>query len=453
MKNQTPIYMRLQNLILTLLVLPLTVLAQEPNKQIYSFNLQQAVDYAKEYNFSVRNAKLDVMQSKKKVNEVTAYGLPQINASANLINNVQIPSQLVPNFIPGAPDEFLEVQFGLPFTSNITLSANQLIFDGTFFLGLKASKEFVNLSKLNENRTEIETEVNVSKAYYLVLLLDANERLIKNNITTLTKTRDEIQQLFKTGFTEKVDVDRLNLQLSNLSLQHDKVRDQSNIARMFLKIQMGMNVSDSVVLTDNLENLFANKKVTAFESNVNYLNRVEYKLLKQQYTLNQLDRKRYLVGYAPTVYGFAQHVENAFGNDFGSLYNKFFPGTSVGLSLSLPIFDGLRKHAQTQQATISMSKTENDIRLFENVVDQQVFQARTNFLRTTQQLEIQQGNLNLAEDIYKKAELKYKNGVGSSLELTTAQTDLENARTNLLTTAYEFFVAEIELKQALGMIK
>ncbi len=236
-------------------------------------------------------------------------------------------------------------------------------------------------------------------------------------------------------------------------MQHDKVRDQSNIARMFLKIQMGMNVSDSVVLTDNLENLFANKKVTAFESNVNYLNRVEYKLLKQQYTLNQLDRKRYLVGYAPTVYGFAQHVENAFGNDFGSLYNKFFPGTSVGLSLSLPIFDGLRKHAQTQQATISMSKTENDIRLFENVVDQQVFQARTNFLRTTQQLEIQQGNLNLAEDIYKKAELKYKNGVGSSLELTTAQTDLENARTNLLTTAYEFFVAEIELKQALGMIK
>jgi outer membrane protein TolC len=218
---------------------------------------------------------------------------------------------------------------------------------------------------------------------------------------------------------------------------------------------MGLPITDSVVLTDNLQDLFANKKVTAFENETKYDNRVEYKLLKQQYSLNQLDKKRYLVGYMPTLYAFANQQYNAFASEgnFPNLYNKLYPGTNIGLSLNLPIFDGFRKHALTQQADISITKTENNMRLFENVVDQQVYQARTNFLRTTQQLEIQQSNLKLAEEIYSKAELKYKNGVGSSLELTTSQSDLENARTNLLTTAYEFFVAEIELKKALGMIK
>lgn len=447
--------MRPQKRIFILILLLFSINAIAQQKQIYTYSLQQAVDYAKQHNYDLRNAKLDVLQSQKKVNEVTAYGLPQINASANLINNIQIASQLVPNFVPGAPEEFLEIKFGVPYTSNISIGANQLVFDGTFFLGLKASKEFVNLSKLNENRTEIETEVNVSKAYYGVLLLDANESLIKSNIQSLTKTRDDLQQLFNNGFTEKIDVDRLTLQLSNLNLQHDKIRDQSNVLRMLLKIQMGLPITDSVVLTDNLQDLFANKKVTAFENETKYDNRVEYKLLKQQYSLNQLDKKRYLVGYMPTLYAFANQQYNAFASEgnFPNLYNKFYPGTNIGLSLNLPIFDGFRKHALTQQADISITKTENNMRLFENVVDQQVYQARTNFLRTTQQLEIQQSNLKLAEEIYSKAELKYKNGVGSSLELTTSQSDLENARTNLLTTAYEFFVAEIELKKALGMIK
>jgi outer membrane protein TolC len=124
----------------------------------------------------------------------------------------------------------------------------------------------------------------------------------------------------------------------------------------------------------------------------------------------------------------------------------------VGLSLNVPIFDGFRKLAQTQQSTISITKTENDIKNFENAINLQVFQAKSTYIRSKQQLEIQRGNLKLAEDIYAKMELKYKNGVGSSLELTSAQTDLENARTNLLATVYEYFVAELDFKQALGTI-
>jgi outer membrane protein TolC len=165
-----------------------------------------------------------------------------------------------------------------------------------------------------------------------------------------------------------------------------------------------------------------------------------------------MDKRRYLVGYMPSIFLFASHQQNAFGDDFSGLFETFYPGTAVGLSVSLPLFDGFRKHAQAQQASISITQTENDIKNFENVINQQVYQAKSSYIRSKQQLDIQRDNLKLAEDIYSKMELKYKNGVGSSLELTSSQADLENARTNMLSTVYEFFVAELELKKALGII-
>ncbi|MCF8275063.1 MAG: TolC family protein [Flavobacteriaceae bacterium] len=420
--------------------------------QPQSFSIKEAVEYAKKNNYSLQNNKLDVISSQKKVNEILSNGLPQISASANVINNVQIPVQVIPNFTGQGP-EFLELKFGRPFTSNITVSANQLLFDGTFFLGVKASKEFVNLAKLNFSRNEIETEVNVSKAYYLVLLLEANEKMMLKNIESLEKTKSDVTQFYKNGFSEKIDVDRLALQLSNLTLQKDKIHDQKEVSKMVLKLQMGMLVSDSIILTDDLDNLYDASKLSAIDDKVSYLNRVEYKMLQQQLSLNYLDKKRYSAGYFPSIFAFANHVENAFGDQFSGLYNQLYPGTSIGLSATIPIFDGLKKNAQTQQAKIGIAKTENDIKNFENLLNQQVYQAKASYLRSSQQLEIQKGNLKLAQEIYEKIDLKYKNGVSSSLELTTAQTDLENARTNYLTTVYEYFVAEMELKKALGLIK
>jgi outer membrane protein len=440
-----------QGILFGLLILSIQLGYSQQN-QPQSFSIKEAVEYAKKNNYSLQNNKLDVVSSQKKVNEILANGLPQISASGNVINNVQIPVQVIPNFTGQGP-AFLELKFGRPYTSNITVSANQLLFDGTFFLGVKASKEFVNLAKLNVSRNEIETEVNVSKAYYLVLLLEANEKMMQKNIESLEKTKSDVAQFYKNGFSEKIDVDRLTLQLSNLTLQKEKIRDQKIVSKMVLKLQMGMQVTDSIILTDELESLYDASKLSVIDDKVNYLNRVEYKMLQQQLSLNHLDKKRYTAGYFPSIFAFANHVENAFGDQFSGLYNQLYPGTSVGLSATLPIFDGLRKNAQTQQAKIGIAKTENDIKNFENLLNQQVYQAKASYLRSSQQLEIQRGNLKLAQEIYDKMDVKYKNGVGSSLELTTAQTDLENARTNFLTTVYEYFVAEMELKKALGLIK
>ncbi|MFY8190752.1 MAG: TolC family protein [Bacteroidia bacterium] len=433
----------------------LTHTAGAQTQTIHQFALKDAIDYAKKYNYVLKNSKLDLLASQKKVNEIVAMGLPQINASANVINNTQIPVQVIPNFLKealGQGPDLISVAFGRNFTSGVTVSANQLLFDGTFFLGVKASREFVNLSQLNVSRTEIEIEVDISKAYFLVLLLESNEKMMQANLNSLQKTQSDVEQFYKNGFSEKVDLDRITLQLSNLSLQNEKIQDQKRLAMMVLKLQLGLPMSDSLELTDELEALYTKSQTLALEDKADYGNRVEYKMLQQQLRLNQMDKRRYQVGYMPSLFIFASHQQNAFGDDLGNLFNTFYPGTAVGLSLNVPIFDGLRKNAQTQQAAISITKTENDIKNFENVINQQVYQAKSSYVRSKQQLEIQRSNLKLAEDIYAKMELKYKNGVGSSLELTSAQTDLENARTNLLSTVYEYFVAELEFKKALGII-
>ncbi len=417
---------------------------------IKRFTLKEAVEYAKKNNYTLINSRLDMEASQKKVNEVLALGLPQVNASANLINNVTIGSNVI-NF----GGQQTVIKFGTPYSSTIGLSASQLIFDGTFFLGLKASKEFVNLSKLNINRSEIETEVSVSKAYYLAILMEVNEKMMSRNIETLEKSKKDLEQIFKNGFAEKMDVDRITLQLSNLKLQRDKIQDQKLLAQMFLKLQMGINVNTAIELADNLDDLFLKATLESAAEKVVYENRVEYKLLQEQLTLNILDKKRYYVGYLPSLAAFYNNQRNTFGENFGDLYTKAntFPASSVGLSLNLPIFDGLRKTAQIQQTRINIRKNENDLKNFENLIEQQVYQSRTHFSRTKEQIDIQKRNLELAQEIYNRTEIKYKNGVGSSLELTTSQSDLENARTNYLTTVYDYFVAELELKKSLGNIK
>ncbi|MDP1725844.1 MAG: TolC family protein [Bacteroidota bacterium] len=414
------------------------------------FTLKEAVEFAKKNNFNLINSRLDMESSEKKVNEVLALGLPQVNANANLINNVTIGSNVI-NF-GGQP---MVIKFGTPYSSTIGLTATQLIFDGTFFLGLKASKEFVNLSKLNINRSEIETEVNVSKAYYSAILVDVKLKMLNKNIETLEKSKRDLELTFKNGLVEKIDVDRLTLQLSNLKLDRDKSIDLKLLTLMLLKFQMGINVNSNIELTDNLDDLFLKASIESAAEKIVYENRIEYKMLQEQLTLNILDKKRYYVGYLPSLAAFYNNQRNTFGDKFGDLYKSAntFPASSVGLSLNVPIFDGLRKTAQIQQTRINIRKNENDLKNIESLIEQQVYQSRTHFSRTKEQIEIQKRNLELAQEIYNRSEIKYKNGVGSSLELTTSQSDLENARTNYLTTVYDYFVAELELKKSLGNIK
>lgn len=453
------------------------------------FSLQDAVAHAKKYNNTLKNSALDVLAAEKKVKEVLAIGLPNVTASGSFMNNVQVPTQSLPNFLkptfvgsamgqaefayrqqnPNAtPEQIAQVRndaaatvskdipdlinagFGRPYSLSGNIDASQLLFDGGFLMGLKASKEFVNVSKINLKRTEVEVEVSVSKTYYSLLLIQTNLSLIDVNLKTLSKSKFDLEKLVQNGLVDRIEFDRIALQLSSLELQKEKIIDQQKILQMVLKIQMGLDAKDNIELTDDLIRMYDSSKNSLISSKSEYTNRLEYQALSQSISLNKLDKKRYQFGYAPSLVAFFTHQQNTFGDNLGDLGKQWFPGTFWGLKLNVPIFDGFKKQAQIQQADISIRKAENDRKVLESVIDQEVFSARTTFERASAQLQLQKRNFELAQDIYNRTELKFNNGLGSSLDLTLAQKDLETARASYLNTMYDYFVAQLDLRKALG---
>jgi outer membrane protein TolC len=386
-----------------------------------------------------------LLAAEKKVKEVLALGLPNVNATGSFNNYLTVPSSVID--FGGAKQV---IRFGVPFSATGSIAASQLLFDGGFLMGLKASKEYVQLAKINLKRTEIETEISVSKTYYGILLAQTSLKLINANLDALGKTKFDLEKLVQNGFLDRTEFDKISLQYSSLELQRDKLIDQQKTLLMVLKIQLGLNFDDQIELTDELMKMYEASKVTIQANKVDYNNRLEYQLINQAISLNTLDKNRYQFGYAPSLVGIFSTQRNSFGQTFGDLGKNWYEGTLWGLNLSIPIFDGFKKSAQIQQATINIKKAENDKMVLSNVIEQEVFIARTTYDRSAKQLEVQKKNLDLAQDIYNRTELKFKNGLTSSLELTIAQRDLETARASYLNTMYDYFVAQLDLRKALG---
>jgi outer membrane protein TolC len=424
----------------------------QQNNETKKFSLNEAVSYALKNNDSLKNAMLDEQIAQKKVKEITANGLPQINATSSLNHFIKVPLVEIPNpfLSPTNPSPTLSFPQGIPYSWNNTIQASQLLFDGTFFLGLKASKEFVEMSKIDIKRSEIDVENNVTKGYYAALIIDENILLFENTLKRIGKTYFDINELYKNGLVEKIEVDRLRLTMANTQTQFSQLKDQKELVYYSLKMQMGLRVTNKIDLSDKLDQLMITDNGGANSEKVSYENRIEYRKILLAEKLNNLDKKRYTYGYLPSLAAFGNYTYNTFGVEFNNLGNKFFDGSLVGMQLSLPIFDGLRKSAQIQQVKLNGQKLINTKKMVENLIDLDRTNAQSRYERAKEQLTIQKDNFSLAQDIYNKSSLKLNEGVGSTLELTNADNDLKQAQTNYLTSIYNWLNAQIELKRAVG---
>lgn len=419
-------------------------------------SLQQAVDFAKKNNPNLQNADLDVKIAKQQVNEVASAGLPQISASVDYTGNPQIATTVVPNFInPGQGPATLEFQMGISHTLSGKINANWLLLDGTYFLGLKAATQYVSMASLVRANTAVETEINVTKAYYLALIADESDVLIQSNIDALQKTYDDTKALYETGFVEEIDKQRLELQLSNLKTQQTRIKDQKEISYRILKFQMGMKLDSNVVLSDSLLGLISKVTPLSASDSIQYDARPEYRILQQQTVLNLLNTRRYQFGYLPSLSAFGSHQQNSFAlkDNFSELGTKFYGGTTWGLSLKIPIFDGMYKHSLIQQTRLESLKTQNELFNLERAIENDVFQSKRNYLTALKAYEDQNKNYELAKHIRDIANTKQEQGVGSSLEVTNANNDLKTAENNYLTAIYDLLVAEVNYKKALGKIQ
>ena len=431
----------------TLAITALFGVAQQTQK--LSLSMDEAIALAKANNVALKNAQLDIDFANSQVNEIKSQGLPQVSGSASFAHTYQIPTQLIPGDFVGQPGTFIPVQFGVPFNVNAGIGVRQLLFDGTFFLGLKAASEFVNISRLSASSSEIEVKESVIKAYYMALISDENLIQLEASWKNIQKVKEETQAMYNEGFAEKLDVDRITLSAANLELSISQLQNQAKLARQLLLNSVGVDLNQELVLTSALPNENSIDLITeTFDPN----NRIEMKLLNQQQALNELDLKRYKVGYLPSLYGNFSYGTSAFASkgQFGDLGNDWYANGTYSLGLSIPIFDGFYKKAKVDQAKIQINKTENTKKQATLGMNLQVSQAKTNYANALKGLEIQKKSQALAESIFSTTSIKFKEGLGSSFEMINAENELTQAKTNYLNALYNLNVAKIDFDKALG---
>ena len=419
---------------------------------IATFTLNQAISYAQKHQSSILNAQIDEQIAKNTVKQTIGIGLPQLSGNASFQDFIKIPTSLLPGEVFGQPGTQIPVQFGVKYNSVVGLELNQLVFDGTYLVGLKASRTYKELSTKNTKRTRIETAVAVTKAYYSVLVSNEQLSLLDANLDRLKKSLNDTEQLFKNGFVEKIDVDRLSVLNNNLITERENVIRLLALNKDLLKFQMGMTIGSELTLVDQISTISVYNNVVLAKDTSAYKKRIEYSLLETQKALNNLDVKRYKSTFLPSLSAFGSTSNNFQSNSFSGLYDNRFPTTVVGLRLSVPIISGGQKTYQLRNAKLAVLKTENDLNNLQNTINLDIKQAQTTYQNGQQSLENQRRNMDLAKEVLRVTKIKYEQGVGSSIEVTTAETSLKEAQNNYISALYDMLINKVNLDKALGNI-
>ncbi|RKR14593.1 outer membrane protein TolC [Maribacter vaceletii] len=437
----------------TKLVLLLTIvlcnlgLAQE---KTYSFTLDEAVSFALENNYSAINANRDIIAAQKQKWETIAGGLPQINGSISYQNQLKQPVSLIPGeFAGGAPGTFVPIVFGQAQSASATATLSQQIFDGSYIVGVQASKVFLNYSANNKEKTELEIRKAVTEAYGNVLLAQESIAILEKNKETLSKTLFETTKIFENGLGDEESVDQLQITLSSIDNQLKNAVRLKGITLQMLNLVMGIAIDAPTQLEDNLDALTEKQvKPNLLETNLNIDNNIDYKLatnLKQQrFYEHKLAKSRAL----PSLNAFVNYGTSAFADDFNFFNSeqKWFNSSILGVDLNIPIFSSLKRSASTQRAKIELEKAKTQLQEAEQQIRLQLESAKSNYILAIENYQTTKDNLSLAERIEKKNQIKYFEGLATSFELRQAQTQLYSTQQEYLQSMIEVIKKKTELE-------
>jgi outer membrane protein TolC len=428
----------------------LSAKAQQSDTTI-SFSLKEAIDYAQSHQVSVLNAVIDEDIAKNTVKKTIGIGLPQVNGNVNFQDFIKVPTSLLPGEFFDKPGTQVPVRFGVQYQSSIGVEVSQLLFDGSYLVGLQASKTFKELSNKSLKRSRIETAVAVTKAYYSVLVSHEQLSLLDANIIRLKKSLNDTEALYNNGFVEKIDVDRLKVLNNNLETERENVIRLLELNVNLLKFQMGMTIQSKLKLKDSIASLQVVESI-ALNDTSSYQNRIEYSLLETQKKINELDVKRYKSLFLPSLVAFGSTLQSLQSNTFSTLFDRSFPTTVIGFRLSVPIISGGIKSYQVRNAKLELQKTENNLINIKNGINLEVEQAQTVYKNGLKSLENQKRNMELAQEVLRVTKIKYEQGVGSSIEITSAETALKESQNNYINALYELLINKVNVDRALGKI-
>ena len=427
--------------------------AQDSSKAVYAFSLDQCVEFAHKNNVQVKNALLAIEVQGQTNREIAGAALPTISTNLSGTDYTKIPTSLLPGQIfGGAPGTFIPVQFGTKYNANYGASIQQLLFDGQVFIALQARATSMEMQRKNAALTEEAIKANIYKIYYQLSASKTQLNILDANINRIKSLAHDAQIMYKNGFAEKLDVDKLSVQLNNLETEKLKANNSVAIGYMGLKMLMGMPVKDSLVLTDVVNETSLNNAVLT-ENNFQYNVRKDFQYLGTIKKLNEYNIKRYQLSNLPTIAMAGSYSKNAQRSKFDFFEGgNWFTTSLISLNVSLPIFNGFATDARIKRTKIELKQTENQIEALKNSIDNEITQAKLNYMSSVATVQFQKKNMELAETVYGQTKKKFEAGTGSNTEISAAQADLVSAQNNYMNALYSALIAKVDLLKATGKL-
>ena len=421
----------------------------------YKFSLEEAISFALDSNYTAINSRRDIAKAIKRKWETTATGLPQLSAGVNYQNNLKQPVSLIPSeFVGGEPGTFVPVIFGTKQLASATATIEQLIFDGSYLVGLQAARAFLDYSENADEKIRLEIRKGVINAYASVLLSEELITIFQKNKNTLEQNLFEIRQTFENGLAEEEDVEQLEITLLDVETQLSNATRTNTISRQMFNVALGIDINEQVVLTENLDQLTQqNISLDIMSSNLSVEENIDYKIafnLTEQRSLElKLEKSRAL----PSLNAYVNYGTQAYSNEFSFLdtNQQWFQSSTLGVSMNIPILSSGMRGARTQQARIALDQAETQLEETKQNIQLEYASALNTYQFQLENYQNSKKNLQLAERIEQKNQIKFTEGLASSFELRQAQTQLYTAQQQYIQSMLDIINAKTELETVLNI--
>lgn len=437
-------------------------------QQRYELSVKEAVDVAYKNVIELKNAQVDYRIQEAQNKEIFGQALPQLSASASIQYYLKLPQVLFPqsdegvysvlkreNLVPSTtkapPAVLVPFSFQQPWNFTVGPSLQQLLFQPDVFVGLQARQTALNLSAAVIEQTREKIKDSAYKRYYAILIAEKQLYFLNEGVKRLEKLYNDDSIMYKNGFAEHLDLERVQVQLNNLRTTQNVVGSAITLSYAALKFALGLSQQDTVVLRETLTN--ETVKQDLLDESFAYENRAEIRTLGFTKELQELDVKRYKLGYLPTVSLSSNYGITGQGKKFiTSDQTTWFKSSYVGMNVNLPIFDGFQRKYKTRQSQLNLEKVENNITFLKQAIDFEQVVTKESLKSALLNLDIQDRNLALAEKVYNSTKLKFEQGLGSSFEVLQADTDYQTSQSNYFNALYNAITARISYQYALGKL-
>jgi outer membrane protein TolC len=438
----------------TFVLLSITFLFAQENKKI-ELSLQGCVQAAVEKNINVQTARIDHEKSGYKVSETRAALLPKININGNFQDNISLPTTIIPGEIFGQPGTNMAVKLGAIYNTNASIGINQVLYNQTALTALQISKKMEGLNALGVEKASEELALEVSKLYFLSLTTSKQKKLVEENIVRTKHLSEIIKLLVDNGMNKQVDYDRITVNLENLYTQLSNIEATFEQQLNMIKYTLDIPLEETVVLTDTAEMPLLLKSP---ETISDFSNHINIQMLESQKEINRLNQKMIMNGYLPSLSFTGQYAYQGLRQNFSNYFqsnpeNKWYASSSIGLNLTIPIFDGLEKRSKSRQAKLDYQKTIMTIENTKENFSVNYQNAINNYQNHKNNVQRQKQNIALAGKVYNQSALKYREGLVTMSDLLQDEMGLNNAQASYLSALYNFKEAELKIMSLDGEIK